>query len=164
MRVHTVRNANSWWNLHRVQQGQAPPTPQKTPLCCPFLRPQNKFAFGIRHSYFIVSDNLWLVRWGCRGGFNISRAANSHQQFNIKHSEQGRGLKTQRVSFISPSQPHLPAYLLLLVLPTRTTTANFAHSSFIALTLKPSGHYTWLSVFLSFFLKSDFSILNNKYC
>lgn len=151
-------NANNWWKPPCVQQGQAPPPHHQKHSAVHFFDGKINWLSAADIHISLLWDNLWLVRWGCRGGFNISGAANSHQQFHIKHSEQARGLNRQRVSFISPPQPHLPAYLLLLLLPARSTTANFARRCFTALTLKPRGLNTWLHAFL---LTSDFSIFNN---
>lgn len=73
--------------------------PTKTPLhlcCCPFLWGQ-KFTFKIKHLYFIVADNLWLVRRVAQG-FNISATANSHQR--LKHKAEWTRQRNENTTWV----------------------------------------------------------------
>lgn len=95
-------NANSWWNLPRVQQGQAVFPRKKTknappPLLLSISLRTKKFTFKIKHVYFIVMDNLWLV---CRvaEGFNISGTANSHQR--LKHKAEWTKRRNENTTWV----------------------------------------------------------------
>lgn len=75
-------------------------TPQNKTLlhlyCCPFLWGQ-KFTFKIKHLYFIVADNLWLVRRVAEG-FNISGTANSHQR--LKHKAEWTRQRNENTTWV----------------------------------------------------------------
>lgn len=119
-------NANSWWNPPRVQQGQAVfprkknnnKKPPLLHLCyCPFFWGQ-KFTFKIKHLYFIVADNLWLVRRVVEG-FNISGTANSHQR--LKHKARWTRQRNENTTWVF----YLPSTATLTCLSPAWSRCSF---------------------------------------
>lgn len=96
-------NANSWWNLPRVQQGQAvfprkkkKPKHSSTSVVVHFFEDKNSLSKS-QHLYFIVADNLWLVRRVAEG-FNISGTANSHQR--LKHKAEWTRQRNENTTWV----------------------------------------------------------------